>query len=63
MALPDRELLTVKQVAKQLKVGVRTVWRWVSQGIFPEPIRISPQTIRWNPEDIERLLQERRRTK
>lgn len=50
------ELLTAKEVARKLRVGVRTVWRWVALGKLPQPMRFSASTVRWRPEDIQRYL-------
>jgi excisionase family DNA binding protein len=55
-------LLRVEQVARRLAVGRRTVWRWLSQGKLPPPVRLSRACVRWRAEDIEahlaRLVQE-----
>jgi excisionase family DNA binding protein len=34
-------LLTVKDVAEILSVGVRTVWRWAASDKIPRPIRLA----------------------
>ena len=56
MTLAANDLLTVKEVAKRLRVGVRTVWRWVAIGKLPEPMRFTSSTVRWKPEDIQTFL-------
>ena len=33
------ELLTSQQVAEKLAVSVRTLWRLVAAGKFPQPVR------------------------
>jgi excisionase family DNA binding protein len=57
-------LLRVEQVAERLAVARRTVWRWLSQGKLPPPLRLSKTCVRWRPEDIDahlaRLVQESR---
>src|SRR5438105_3207023 len=30
-------LMSIADVAAELRVGARTVWRWVSMGVFPAP--------------------------
>ncbi|GAB6167486.1 hypothetical protein JCM19992_34860 [Thermostilla marina] len=52
----SRSLLTVKDVATALAVSPRTVWRWVSAGRLPQPIRLAPRTVRWRRQDIEAAL-------
>lgn len=49
------ELLTVRQVAARLGIGVSTIWRAVSKGSFPAPIKIAGST-RWRRTDIEALF-------
>lgn len=49
-------LLRVKDVAAALAVSPRTVWRLVSAGRLPQPIRLGPRTCRWRWGDIERVL-------
>ncbi|MFN4160041.1 MAG: helix-turn-helix transcriptional regulator [Gemmobacter sp.] len=49
------ELLSVKQTAAVLSVGVSTIWRWVRAGNFPAPLRIGGTT-RWRRSDLEALI-------
>lgn len=51
---PPRELLTAKDVAARLSIGVSTVWRQVKHGNLPSPIRIGGST-RWRRADIDAL--------
>jgi predicted DNA-binding transcriptional regulator AlpA len=53
------ELWTVHELARHLKVGVRTVWRWAAAGKLPPPIRtgINGRIVRWWAEDIQTSLQ------
>ena len=44
-------LLTVNQVASAMNVSPRTIWRYLSTGRIPEPIRISG-TVRWRSTEI-----------
>ena len=52
-----RDLLTVKQVAQQLKVSQRTVWRYVSRKRLPAPVRLSSARLRWRQDDIDTFLE------
>lgn len=45
--------LKVQEVAELLGVHRRTVWRLVSSGDLPEPIRISAKVVRWRVVDLE----------
>jgi excisionase family DNA binding protein len=59
MAQPDegQELLSAKEVASRLSVTSRTVWRWVSQGKLPQPLRLSRACVRWRSGDLEHFLE------
>lgn len=46
------KLLTKKEVARHLRVCVRTVEHMVERGELPQPIRFSLRTIRWRSEDL-----------
>jgi excisionase family DNA binding protein len=37
-------LLTVKEVARLLRVSVATIWRYTKRGTLPKPIRIDGHT-------------------
>ena len=51
--LAKLQQLNVRQVAELLGVHPRTVWRLVSSGDLPEPIRISAKVVRWRVVDLE----------
>jgi len=51
------ELLTVKDLAAALRLGKRTIWRMVSTGALPKPIRLG-RSVRWRRATIERWLEE-----
>lgn len=50
------ESFRVKDLAKRLGIGESTIWRWVSEGRFPEPIRLGRRITVWKREDIEEFL-------
>jgi predicted DNA-binding transcriptional regulator AlpA len=52
------KLISAKEVALRLSVTPRTVWRWVSLGKLPRPLRLSPGCARWWETDVDRFLQE-----
>lgn len=41
------------QVASREGVSVATVWRWVREGKFPKPIKLSEAVTAWRICDIE----------
>ena len=40
-------LLREEEVCEMVAVSRSTLWRWVSTGSFPPPIRIGPSAVRW----------------
>lgn len=46
--------LTDTQLAKRYDVSRATIWRWVSRGILPKPVKFSRGCTRWHRDDIER---------
>jgi excisionase family DNA binding protein len=53
-------LWTVKQVAKALSLGERTVWKHSATGQIPRPIRIG-RSVRWERRAIEAWLDKKLR--
>jgi excisionase family DNA binding protein len=51
-----QDLLTSQQVADRLAVSVRTLWRLVKKGSFPQPIRYNRKLVRWKSGDVERYI-------
>ena len=45
------ELLTVKEVAKRLKVSVRQVWKLNASAQIPQPVRLA-RSVRWRATDL-----------
>lgn len=51
----EGELLTVGEVASELKVSPRTVKRWIAQGLL-EPVVLGPRTVRVRREELDRHM-------
>jgi excisionase family DNA binding protein len=45
--------IKVRDVAKRLGVDRSTIWRWLSEGNFPEPYRFGSSTVRWHEEELK----------
>jgi predicted DNA-binding transcriptional regulator AlpA len=54
-----RDLATTKSAAGLLPVSPATVWRWVSQGRFPAPLKLGANITVWDAESIEKFLAQR----
>lgn len=40
-------------LAAHFGVSRATIWRWVNEGGFPAPVKLSPQVTRWKWADVE----------
>jgi excisionase family DNA binding protein len=47
--------IKVRDVAKRLGVDRSTIWRWLSEGNFPEPYRFGSSTVRWHEEELKQF--------
>ena len=50
-------LITAADLARLLQISTRTVWRLVSAGQVPEPVRFA-KTVRWHLEKIKKWIAE-----
>jgi predicted DNA-binding transcriptional regulator AlpA len=39
-------------LAKRYRVNQCTIWRWVRRGVFPPPVELGPNIVRWSPEVV-----------
>lgn len=51
------ELLTSREVARRLSISVRTLFRLVRAGKFPEPVRYNRRLVRWKSEAVTLYIQ------
>ena len=55
-------LMGPKGVATTLNIGQRTLWRWISIGVFPPPdISIGAKVRRWRRESVLAWIEEQSR--
>lgn len=52
-------LLTASQLSKILNCGVRTLKRWLQEGVAPPPLETPGSRLRWQPSAVRRWLRER----
>jgi excisionase family DNA binding protein len=55
------EYVSTKELAKRLKISTRSVFRLLSAGRLPEPVRIGRRTQRWDWEEVEAFLKGQRK--
>ncbi len=49
-------LLRERDVCEMVAVDRSTLWRWVSTGLFPAPIRIGPAAVRWRLSAVQEWM-------
>ncbi len=55
--LPDFALVSVKEIQKILGIS-RSAWlKGVKDGYYPQPVRLTPRTVRWRLQDIRHLVE------
>lgn len=46
------DLLSPKEASERLSIPISTLYRWISKGKFPRPIKIGPRRTAFKIEDI-----------
>lgn len=49
--MATQKLISIKQMTDFLNRDRRTLWAWVRDGKFPEPIKMNGRTVGW-PESV-----------
>ncbi|MFL1732505.1 helix-turn-helix transcriptional regulator [Moraxella oculi] len=57
-SLPKDGMSRLTQLLPFLPIGKSTVWKWVKDGKFPQPIKLSPTVTVWRNSDIHQWLNE-----
>jgi len=47
------DYLSDKQLAKKFGVHRTTIWRWVKNGTFPKPLKLSEGCTRWPEKPVQ----------
>lgn len=55
--------ITIEDWTGQLGVSLQTGYRWVREGAFPPPLRISAKCIRWKKTVVDAWIQSRQASK
>lgn len=61
MTSPSNNLLRVSEVCRWLNVSKSTIYKWVKDGHFPQPLVLGDHASRWQESDIEEWLNSRPR--
>jgi predicted DNA-binding transcriptional regulator AlpA len=57
--VPSAFLREAQLVPNMIPVSPATLWRWVREGNFPKPVRLSSRITAWRAEDVERWIASR----
>jgi predicted DNA-binding transcriptional regulator AlpA len=52
----NKDLLTPREVAGRMSIGMRTLWRMVELKRFPQPVRFTRKLVRWKARDVEAYI-------
>lgn len=53
------ELASTPDKEGRLPVSPTTVWRWVREGRFPKPFKLSDRVTVWDADEVESFIQRR----
>ena len=53
--------LSKKEVARKLNKSPSTVFRWAKDGIITPPIRLGPNTISWDENELNAAIEEKKK--
>ena len=54
------KLLNQRAVCETVSASRATIYRWIKKGVFPKPIKIGEQTIRWRESDIANWMNQKK---
>ena len=55
--------LSKKDVARKLNISPSTVIRWAKEDIIPKPFRLGPNKITWDENEINKAIEEKKKTR
>ena len=56
MTLDDLSLMRRREVLHACRFSKSTLYHLIGQGLFPEPVRIGPRSVRWRKADVTAWL-------
>ena len=52
MTLDDLSLMRREEVLQACRLSKSTMYHFIEQGLFPEPVRTGPRSVRWRKSDV-----------
>ncbi|MDX8401828.1 MAG: hypothetical protein R8K47_04285 [Mariprofundaceae bacterium] len=56
-SLPDQGLVQLKEVLDAIRVSRTTWWRWVKDGLAPQPVKIGSVTL-WRTSELKKFIED-----
>lgn len=56
--LPQHGLVRFNELIRFIPLGRTTLYKWIKQGKFPAPVKLSPTVAAWRCEDIHAWLKQ-----
>lgn len=57
-SLPDCAFVDARVVCPLYGISMATLWRRISQGLVPQPVKLSARSTRWRVGDLRKHLRE-----
>ena len=54
----NQEIYRMGDLKLMLKVSSSTIYRWISQGVFPRPIQIGSRSVGWISSEVHSFIQQ-----
>jgi len=55
--MSEKKLLRLPQVMELTAAARSTIWKWVKDGEFPQPIKLSPRVTAWKLSEVEAWIE------
>ena len=56
----DLCLLRETRVLERVDISRRTLWRWVKKELFPAPVVVGPNAVRWRSDQLDEWMAARK---
>jgi predicted DNA-binding transcriptional regulator AlpA len=57
--LPDCELVRLPQLLAAIPVAPSTIWKYIQEGMFPRPLKLSPRVTVWRTSEVREWIAKR----
>ena len=57
--MTTQKILSINDICQLVQRNRKTLWTWVHQGLFPQPIKMNGRTIGWPESSYQQWLNEK----